>query len=806
MARVVLVTGPAGIGKSRVRYELTHRIRDSDVEPELWLARGDPINAGSPFGMAARIVRRACAVVDGEPDAIRQSKLRARIARNVTPEHAERVTRFLAELVGAPFETDADLQLAAARQDPVVMGDQIRRAFEDFIEAECRHQPVVIVLEDLQWGDEPSLALVDRVLRNLAELPLFIVALARPELNEAHPRLWSDRGLLQLQLGGLSRKAAEKLVRASIGEDVSAERVNLLVERANGNAFFLEELVRAAAAGQWGSLPDTVLAVTQTRLSSLQPEARRILQVASVFGGTFWQGGLAAILGTNVSSATLGDWLEVLSSQELVGRAIPPQLAGQAEYRFRHALLREAAYDMLSAEDKAAAHKLAGEWLEGLDADALTLAEHYRLGNAHERAVKWYVQAGRDALEASDSHAALACGNSAVDCGASGVALGLVRAIQAEAHGWLRQEEEAQQHGREALSALPSGSPEWLAAITEVISQCGAEGRADALLELWRTLNAADADTDSPAFIRATAQAATYLYVAGENSEADRAIADLEQRLATSAGENPAVRCWVFRARGVKALWDGEPARYAQQMHAAVEAYTAAGDLRLACKELANEGFGLIELGAFDEAIAAYRQTLSSAKRMGLISVTSNAWIHLGLALGLVGQFDESARFFDLSRPFYRPGTRLKVGANTYEARVLLAAGALHRAHELASTATAETEELPEGLRADTLAILAFAKLELGDRAGAWNAASEAAALLDKVGRIEEGVVRIRLAYAKAAHATERRDEARTAITLARDFIQERAARIEQAGWRQSFLENVPENREALARAVEWLG
>src|SRR5205807_10094234 len=136
----------------------------------------------------------------GEPVAVRHMKLRARVSRNVKPEDAARVAEFLGELIGAPAPEDS-VPLRAARQDPQLMGDQMLRACEDFFAAECAAHPAVLVLEDLQWGDLPTVRFVDAIVRQLPDRPLLVLALARPEVDAAFPRLWAERGAQRIQPG-----------------------------------------------------------------------------------------------------------------------------------------------------------------------------------------------------------------------------------------------------------------------------------------------------------------------------------------------------------------------------------------------------------------------------------------------------------------------------------------------------------------------------------------------------------------------------------------------------------------------------
>ena len=202
--------------------------------------------------------------------------------------------------------------LRAARADPLLMAEQIRRAFEHFVGIETAAQPLAIVLEDLHWGDVPSVKLVDAALRALPDRPLFVMALARPDIHELFPRLWAERGLQELRLDELTRKGSERLVRRVLGETTSDSLVARIVEQAGGNAFYLEELIRAAAEGKGRAMPETVLAVVQSRLERLEADARHVLRAASVFGARFWRGGVVELVGGVGASQSSNAWLDEL--------------------------------------------------------------------------------------------------------------------------------------------------------------------------------------------------------------------------------------------------------------------------------------------------------------------------------------------------------------------------------------------------------------------------------------------------------------------------------------------------------------
>lgn len=147
-----------------------------------------------------------------------------------------------------------------------------KRAYLALLAAECQAAPLLVILFDLHWGGELTVALFDQALRDLRDLrdpPLFVLALARPELHTTHPALWSGHKPQQIELKGLGQRACERLIQQALGKQVDAETAAWMVEQSAGNALFLEELIRAAAEGQLDRKPDTVIAMLQARIGHL---------------------------------------------------------------------------------------------------------------------------------------------------------------------------------------------------------------------------------------------------------------------------------------------------------------------------------------------------------------------------------------------------------------------------------------------------------------------------------------------------------------------------------------------------------
>lgn len=390
-ARAVLVIGAAGMGKSRLLQEHLAALRRAGAPAEIWAGLGDPLRAGSIGGLLAEVIRGAAGIKGGEPIEERRALLRARVARRVPEAERRRIEEFLGELAGVRFPDEDSLPLRAARQDPELLGEQMQRALRDFLRAECAAQPVVLVLEDVHWADRASVAAIDTALRELSDQPLVVLATARPEIKQAYPDLWGERGRQELCLRQLSPRACAQLTREALGDAADGALVDRLVTQSEGQPFFLEELIRATAEGRGDALPDTVVAMVQVRLEALPPPARRILRAASVLGEVFWRGAVAHLLGGD--AASLADHLAALVTGELCVRRREGRFPGEEEYAFRQALLREGAYAQLTEEDRALGHRLAAEWLEAAgEADPLVLAAHCERGGLTARAASLLVR------------------------------------------------------------------------------------------------------------------------------------------------------------------------------------------------------------------------------------------------------------------------------------------------------------------------------------------------------------------------------------------------------------------------------
>jgi tetratricopeptide (TPR) repeat protein len=532
-----------------------------------------------------------------------------------------------------------------------------------------------------------------------------------------------------------------------------------------------------------------------------------VLRAAAVFGERFSRAGLAALLGGAAGEGDVSDAVERLAAHELFSGASTPALGADVELMFAHALVREAAYAMLTDEDRVLGHRLAGNWLEQSGtADALVVAEHFRRGAEPVRAARWFERAAAQALAANDLVAAIGRAELGVEGGADGELAGKLLLIAAEAHIWRGELVKAERRAVAAAGNLPAGGAPWLRALAQTIIAAGKHGRLDGVEEQVRLVDASPVTADPAirsARIISLAWGAHFLVFGGRHSIADPLIAGITG-LASDPGValDPQALGLLHQVRAVRASAAGDLGRCLAGFESALQAFEQAGDLRNACAVRSNLGYLYSELGDFQRAEASLRQALGACDRMGLYDLSAAVQHNLGRVLGFGPNLADAERLERQAiEAFQRLGDpRMEGLARIYLAEILTARGDFTGAAAEASAAVAALATAP-AIRVAALGALARARLGGGDVAGGLDAAREAHTALERMGEIEEGESVVRLTYAEALAAAGEQVEARAALVVARERLLARAERVADLDWRQRFLNEVPVNARILALA-----
>ena len=368
--QLVTLVGIPGIGKSRLVYELSC-IADADRDIVTWrqgrcLAYGE----GVTMWALGEIVKAQAGILEQDTPAEVASKL-SRSAEDALAgsEDASWVESHLLALMGLAGETELG-------------GDRRNEAFSAwrrYLEALADQRPLVVVFEDLHWADEGLLDFVDALVDWVTDVPLLVVATARPELLERRPG-WSGGKLnaTTLALQPLSEEQTALLLARLLDKPVLAADLQLaLLDRAGGNPLYAEQfadLTLERRSGEDLPLPETLQGIIAARLDGLAEAEKALLQDAAVVGKVFWVGAMRR-------DAEVDSLLHSLERKGFVRRQRRSAVEGEGEFAFAHALVRDVAYGQIARVDRAEKHRRTADWIESLgrpEDHAEMLAHHWR--------------------------------------------------------------------------------------------------------------------------------------------------------------------------------------------------------------------------------------------------------------------------------------------------------------------------------------------------------------------------------------------------------------------------------------------
>lgn len=808
-AHAVLLTAAAGTGKSRIRHEFLRQTSEKHPDVHVISAVGDPLSSGSPYGLLAQALRRYADIHPEDTPQEQRNAVIHRLCRFLDPGLQDSAGEFLGELCSIPFSAEHSPHLLSARQDPKVMSEQIGRAFMEWIRAECRQAPMILVLEDLQWGDAPTIQVLDRVLRDGGNIPLLIFALARPELSEIHPKPWSGH-VQEIALRPLSKKACERLVKDVLGEKaLSAETMARLIARSAGNALFMEELIRAAAEGRTEELPDTVVAMLQARLSRLPPEVRALIRNASIMGEIFRLDAVSYLAEDTMQEAATRKGLEFLIQSEWI-EPIPRRTYAQnnIEYRFRHTAVRDAAYALITDAQRVSAHKRALQYLVNKgESDAMLLAEHAFRANELEQAVGFYAQAAEHSLTCNDMAEALRRATLGADAGAEGERLGWLRAIQSLASYGLGRWKKMEMFGAQAIRLLPRGHVYWYRVSESLLRYYPAVERLERFQEV-----AADVEAAEPMANATSAQVCTLAVLTasfgfmGDRAQSEKHLARVAQ--CTLPPDDLYSQGMVnFHLSWFGYFFQPDPYQPIVLGRKSVQIFSDARVLHLLGLSHLITGASLAAVGDYEGAIQCFQRGMDLAKESRddfMPSRTIQAYWSLLLSrVGTPAEFPMAKE--RIQSVLQNPPT------HAHEALARVASAYIH----LRSGELGEAEREAKKAVACGFSVPAFAPLVLAALIDVWmhegrygEALSEAAkgfVLLERTGGVGAHELPFRAAASELLFSAGEVEEGRRALRETLEQIRLRAGRIEEPFLKDCYLHQNIDNLRAFRLARQWL-
>jgi class 3 adenylate cyclase len=386
---LVTVLGDAGVGKSRLVREFLSAL---DVDAKVLVGRCLPYGDGVTLWPLAEILKAEAVVLHTDPAEVVVAKTR-HLVDGLDPELVEDASRTTAALVSTIGLRPDDDPLAAL--DPRSLYRELLTAWRALLASLARQTPVVVVVEDIHWADPTMLDVLDELAERV-DGPILFLCPSRPDLLRSRPD-WGGgrRSFASLAVDPLTSAASERLVASLLDVDELPDELRRrILERSEGNPFFLEEIVRhliddgllVQEQGHWHAqpgigdveIPDNVHAVILARLDLLAPEEKRVAQRAAVVGRTFWDGAAARLAHVD----DLEPVLRTLRRREFVLERAGSSIAGQAEYIFKHVLTRDVAYESLPRKERSVAHAETAAWIEETSGEragefAELLAHHY---------------------------------------------------------------------------------------------------------------------------------------------------------------------------------------------------------------------------------------------------------------------------------------------------------------------------------------------------------------------------------------------------------------------------------------------
>jgi tetratricopeptide (TPR) repeat protein len=415
---VVTIVGEAGVGKTRLLQEFGNWC---ELRPELyWFFRGSALSTtrGVPYSLWRDVLAYRFQILESDRAAEALRKFRQGMEGILEPDRADLV----GQLVGFNFS-------ASPAVAPLLGSDSFGHMATAYLVRYFRgllaQQPLVMLLEDLQWADDSSLDLVAHLVGEIPDAPLLVVGAARPELYERRPS-WGEglEAYSRLELKPLSKRASRDLVSEILQrvQRVPESLRQLVVEGGEGNPYYVEELIKmliedgviVPGEEEWTvdesrlaavRVPSSLTGILQARLDALPREEKEVLQRAAVVGRLFWDSVVRELAGDEVKGE-VDTVLGSLRQREMVYRRERSTFEETREYTFKHSILRDVTYETVLLRLRRRYHAQVAAWLEASAGERLgeylgLIGTHYELAGEGAQAAEYLQRSGEEAFQVS---------------------------------------------------------------------------------------------------------------------------------------------------------------------------------------------------------------------------------------------------------------------------------------------------------------------------------------------------------------------------------------------------------------------
>ncbi len=415
--QMVLVTGDVGMGKSRLLFEFVGKLETENPLLTVMSSRALDQTSQVPYYLWKELWSNRFELNEDDPPELAGKKtidgLLTFWGKALGEITAVEAAHFLGTLIGVEWDKSPYLDSLIDKPQ-----ERILRAFmvvEELLFRASQRGPVVLILDDLHWADQGSLDLIRHLWKNYSKnIPLLILSCARPEFILNGKEDFKDAVIIELPPLPVSSKIVKDAYPAI--KKAPDDLLTALADRAAGNPYFLEEMVKNVLAsekwdldhyGHIDDLPQSLDNLLRSRLDSLSLEARATVYFAAVAGRVFWKG---SVLAAFRKSPGVAEALKV-TSHNLVGKVqkaldelmememaflrVGSAFSGEREYIFKHSLLREVAYHRLPEEYRQESHGAIADWLaERIGPErSICVAHHYETAGVIDRAQEFYTKA-----------------------------------------------------------------------------------------------------------------------------------------------------------------------------------------------------------------------------------------------------------------------------------------------------------------------------------------------------------------------------------------------------------------------------